>query len=47
MAPLELSEVMLQVEASPMIVILSTMQVSFMLLDNIYNTAFTHDDCHL
>jgi hypothetical protein len=35
MAPLESSEVMLPVVAPPMIIILMTLEVSFMLLDNI------------
>ncbi len=34
----------LQVVASPMIVILTTLEVSFTLLENIYSTAITHDD---
>ncbi len=43
-----------QIVASLMIVILTTLEVSFMLLDssitlleNIYSTGVTHDDCHL
>ena len=36
MAPLELSKVTLQVVASPMIAILTTPEVSFTLLENIY-----------
>ncbi len=46
MTPLELSGVVLQVVGSPMIVILATLEVSFMLLENIYSTRITHDDCH-
>ena len=38
---------MLQVVASPMIVILMTLEVSFMLLANIYSRGVTHDDCHV
>ncbi len=34
---------MLQVVASPMIVILTTLEVSFMLLENIYSTVITRD----
>jgi hypothetical protein len=34
---------MLQVVASPTIVILTTLEVSFMLLDNIYTTGVTYD----
>jgi hypothetical protein len=41
------SIMMLQVVASPMIVILMTLEVSFMLLVNIYNRGITHDDCHV
>jgi hypothetical protein len=37
----------LQVVASPMIVILTTLEVSFMLLANIYSGGVTHDDCHV
>jgi hypothetical protein len=37
---------MLQVVASPTIVILMTLLVSFMLLENIYSTGVTHDDCN-
>jgi hypothetical protein len=43
MTPPELSEVKLQVVASPMIVILTALGVSFMLLD----TGVTHDNRHL
>jgi hypothetical protein len=38
------SIMMLQVVASPMIVILMTLEVSFMLLSNIYSRGITHDD---
>ncbi len=44
---------MLQVESSPMIVILMILEVSFMLLENIYSTGVTrdnqpsHDDCYI
>jgi hypothetical protein len=44
---IQATEVMLQVVASPTIVILMTLEVSFMLLENIYSTRVTHDDCHL
>ncbi len=37
----------LQVVASPMIVILMTLEVSFMLLANIYSRGVTHDDHHV
>jgi hypothetical protein len=37
----------LQVEASPTIIILTTLEVPFMLLANIYSTGITHDDCHV
>jgi hypothetical protein len=47
MTTLELSEVTLQVVASPTIVILMTLEVSFMLLEIIYSTCITHDDRHL
>ncbi len=47
MTPTELSEVILQVVASPMIVILTTLDVLFMLPDNIYGTGITHCDRHL
>jgi hypothetical protein len=47
MTPLELTEVMLQVVASPTIVIMRTLEVSFTLLENIYNTGVTHYNCHL
>ncbi len=36
-----------QVVASPTIVILMTLEVSFMLLENIYITGITHDDRHM
>ncbi len=38
---------MLQVVASPTIIILMTLGVLFMLLENIYSTGVTHDDRHL
>ena len=44
MTPLESSEVMLQVVASPTVVILMTLEVSFMLLEHIYSTGITHDN---
>jgi len=47
MTPLELSEVTLQVMASPTIIIMKTLEVSFMLLENLYSTVITHDDRHL
>jgi hypothetical protein len=47
MTPLELSEVMHQVVASPTIIILTTLEVSFTLLENIYSTGVTHEDRHL
>jgi hypothetical protein len=37
----------LQVVASPMIVILPTLEVSFMLLANIYSRGVTHDIHHV
>ncbi len=37
----------LQAVASPMIVILMTLEVSFMLLANIYSRGVTHDDRHV
>jgi hypothetical protein len=43
MTPLELSEVMLQVVASPMIIILTILVVSLTLLKNTYCTGVTHD----
>jgi len=36
---------MLQVVVSPMIVILTTLEVSFMHLENIFSTRVTHDIC--
>ncbi len=42
MTPLDSSEVMLHVVASPMIAILMTREVSFTLLENIYSTDITH-----
>ncbi len=38
---------MLQVVASPTIVILMTLEVSFMLLANIYSKGIIHDDRHV
>jgi hypothetical protein len=35
---------LLQVVVSPTIVILTTLEVSFMLLANIYSTGITHED---
>jgi len=37
----------LQVVVSPTIVILTTLEVSFMLLANIYSTGVTHDSCRV
>jgi len=37
----------LQVVVSPTIVILTTLEVSFLLLENIYSTGFTHDNSHI
>ncbi len=37
----------LQVVASPTIIILMTLEVSFMLLANIYSRGVTHDDSHV
>jgi hypothetical protein len=47
MTPLELSEGMLQAVASPTIITLMNLKVSFMLLKNIYSTGLTHDYHHL
>jgi hypothetical protein len=47
MTHLELSEVMLQVVASPTIVIQTNLEVSFTFLENIYGTEISHADCHL
>jgi hypothetical protein len=44
--PLESSEVMLQVVALPIIIILTTLEVSFMILENIYSTDITLDYHH-
>ncbi len=41
------SIMMLQVVASPMIIILMTLEVSLMLLANIISRGVTHDDCHV
>jgi hypothetical protein len=38
---------MLQVVASPTIFILMTLEVSFMLIANIYSAGITHDDHHV
>jgi hypothetical protein len=38
---------MLQIVAFPTIVILTTLEVSFMLLENIYSTGITNDNRHL
>jgi len=37
---------MLQVVASPTIIRMTTVEVSFMLLENIYSTGITNDDHH-
>jgi hypothetical protein len=37
----------LQIVASPRIVIWATLEVSFTILENIYNRGITHDDCHM
>jgi hypothetical protein len=47
MTPLESSEVTLQVVVSPTIIILTALEVSFILLENIYSTSVTHDNRHL
>jgi hypothetical protein len=51
MTPLELSEwrsqVTLQVVASPFIIILTILEMSSIVLGNIYSTGITHDDHHL
>jgi hypothetical protein len=47
MTPLGLPEVTLQVVASPTIVILTTLEVSFMLLENIYSTGVSYDAHYL
>jgi hypothetical protein len=47
MTPLESSELVLQVVASPTIIILMTQEVSFTLLENIYTTDITHADRQL
>ncbi len=47
MTPVESLEVTLQVGASPTVAILTTLEVSFMLLDNIYSAWNTRDDCNL
>jgi hypothetical protein len=38
---------MLQVVASPTVIILMTLEVSFMLLEEIHSTGVTHDDRHV
>ncbi len=38
---------MLQVVASHTIIILMTLKLSFTLLENIYNTGVTNEDCHV
>jgi hypothetical protein len=38
---------MFQIVASPTIVILMTLEVSFRLIENIYSTSITHDDHHM
>jgi len=38
---------MLQVVVSPTIVILTTLEVSFMLLANVFTRGITHDDHHV
>ncbi len=43
----EVVKMMLQDVVSPAIVILMTLEVSFILLDNIFSTGITHDDRHL
>jgi hypothetical protein len=47
MTPLELSKVTLQVVASPMIAILTTPEVSFTLLENIYSMVISLYDHHI
>ncbi len=47
MTPPETSEVMLQVGASPMIIIQMTLEGSFTFLGNNYITDITHDNHHL
>jgi hypothetical protein len=37
----------LQVVASPMVIILTDIEVSFTLLENIYSKGVTHDDGHV
>ncbi len=38
---------MLKIVASPTIVILMTLEVTLMLLENIYSSGITHDDNHM
>ncbi len=47
MTPIEIIRMTLQVVASPMIVNLTTLEVSFTLLENIYSTGITRDNHHL
>ncbi len=47
MTPLELSEAMLQAVASPTIIIQTTLDMSFMLIENIYSAGVTLDNRHL
>jgi hypothetical protein len=47
MTPLDSSEVTQQVVASPTIIILMTLAVSFALLENIYSNGITREDHHL
>ncbi len=47
MTPPESSEVTLQVVASPTIIVLITLEVSYLFLKGIYGTGVTHDNRHL
>ncbi len=47
MTPVESLEVTLQVVASPTVAVLTTLEVSFMLLENTYSVWNTRDDCNL
>ncbi len=38
---------MLKIVASPTIIILMTLEVSFLLIERIYSTGVTHDDRHM
>ncbi len=40
-------KMMLQVVTSPTIIIVTTLEGSFMLLENIYSAGITQDDCHM